>query len=98
MYERSNSKLPSQSTLKENYGSNESINFNYHCTKFSQLKYFIFTVVSYLLDSLQYKQFLVPFIDSGSCREEKFINILQNEQEKALVGVSFFIKNSESVL
>ena len=68
--------------MKENYGSNESINFNYHCTKFSQLKYFIFTVVSYLLDSLQYKQFLVPFIDSGSRWEEKIIDISQNEQKK----------------
>ena len=26
-----------------------------------------FTAVSYLLDSLQYKQFLVPSIDSSSC-------------------------------
>ena len=55
----------------------------------------IFTVVSYLLDSRQYKQFLVPFIDSGSCWEEKFINISQNEREKTLVGFSFFINTSE---
>ena len=33
LHERSNWKLLSLRTLKENYESNESINFNYHCTK-----------------------------------------------------------------
>ena len=75
--------------------NNESINSNYHCTKFSQLKSFFFTVVSYLLDSLQFKQYLVPFIDSGNRWEEKFVNISQDEQEKTCVGVSFFIKTPE---
>ena len=78
MYERSKSKLPSQSTLKENHGSNESINFNYHWTKFSQQRSFFFTVLSYLQDSLRYKPFLVPFIDSSS-RPEEFLKISQQE-------------------
>ena len=41
------------------------------------------------------KQFLVRFIDSDSCREKRSINISQNEQEKTLVEVSFFIKTCE---
>ena len=73
IYERRNWKLPSQSTLKENFGSNESINFNYHCNKLVSYRSFFFTVLSYLPDSLQYKQFLVPFIDSSSRLEEKYI-------------------------
>ena len=89
-YERSNWK----STLNENCGTKESINFNYYCIKFSQLKSFFFTVVSYLLYSQQHKQFLVPFIDRGSRWEEKLINISQNEQEKTWVGASFIIKTS----
>ena len=63
-----------------NNGSNESINFNYHCTKFSQQRSFFFTALSYLRDSLRYKQFFVPFTDSSS-RPEEFLKILQNQQE-----------------
>ena len=84
IYERSNWKLPSLSTLKENYGTNESINFIYHCTKFSHQKSFFLT-----------EQFLVPFIDSSSHLEEKFLKISQNQQEKAWVGVPFFIMTSD---
>ena len=44
---------------------------------------FFFTVLLSLQDSLQYKQFLVlPFIDSSSRSEEKFVKISQNDQEK----------------
>ena len=35
MYERIDCKLLLWRTLRENYGSNESIKFNYHCTKSS---------------------------------------------------------------
>ena len=37
-----------------------------------------FTGLSYLRDSLRYKQFLVPFIDSSS-RPEEFLKISQNQ-------------------
>ena len=73
IYERRNWKLPSYSTLKENFGSNESINFNYHCKKLISYRSFFFTVLSCLQNSLQYKQFLVPFIDSSSRWEEKCV-------------------------
>ena len=73
IYERRNWKLPSYSTLKENFGSNESINFNYHCKKLVSYRSFFFTALSYLQNSLQYKQFLVPFIDSSSRWEEKCV-------------------------
>ena len=36
----------------------------------------------YIQDSLQYKQFLVPFINSSSRSEENFFKISQNQQEK----------------
>ena len=42
-------------------------------TKLISSKSFFFTALSYLQDSLQYKQFLVPFIDSSSRLEEKYI-------------------------
>ena len=48
------------------------------CTKFSQQRSFFFTVLSYLRDSLRYKQFLVPFIDSSSHPEE-FLKISQQQ-------------------
>ena len=82
VYERSNWKLPLWSTLRENYGRYEIINFNYHCSKSSQLKSFFFTVLTYLQDSLQYNQFIVPFMDNKSRTEEKYLKISQNEQEK----------------
>ena len=94
VYERSNWKLPLWSTLRENYGRYEIINFNYHCSKSSQLKSFFFTVLTYLQDSLQCNQFIVPFMDNNSRSEEKYLKISQNEQEKIWVGVSFFIKTS----
>ena len=50
-----------------------------------------FTVLSYLQESLRYKQFLVPFIDSSS-RPVEFLKISQ--QENTGIGVSFFIKTS----
>ena len=74
--------LPSLSTLEENFLSNESINFSYHSSKSSQLKSFFFTVLTYLQDSLQYNQFIVPFMDNNSRSEEKYLKISQNEQEK----------------
>ena len=51
-------------------------------------------MLTYLQDSLQYNQFIVPVMDSKSRSEEKYLKISQNEQEKILVGVSFFIKTS----
>ena len=42
-------------------------------TKLISSKSFFFTALSYLQDSLQYKQFLVPFIDSSSRLKEKYI-------------------------
>ena len=93
IYERRNWKLPSQSTLKENFGSNESINFNYHCNKLVSYRSFFFTVLSYLPDSLQYKQFLVPFIDSSSRLEEKYIKNFAEWTGKKLSWSLFFHKD-----
>ena len=39
-----------------------------------------FTVLPYLQESLQHKQFLVSFIDSSS-RPEDFLKISQNQEE-----------------
>ena len=52
-----------------------------------------FAVLSYLQESLRYKQFLVPFIGSSS-RPEEFLKISQNQQKNTCIGVSFFIKTS----
>ena len=92
IYERRNWKLPSQSTLKENFGTNESINFNYHCNKLVNYRSFFFTVLSYLQDSLQYKQSLVPFIDSSSRLEEKYIKNFTEWTGKNLSRSQFFHK------
>ena len=51
-------------------------------------------MLTYLQDSLQYNQFIVPVMDSKSRSEEKYLKISQNEQEKIWVEVSFFIKTS----
>ena len=93
IYERRNWKLPSQSTLKENFGSNESINFNYHCNKLVNYRSFFFTVPSYLQVSQQYKQSLVPFIDSSSRLEEKYIKNVTEWTGKNLSRGLFFHKD-----
>ena len=51
----------------------------------------LFTVLSYLWNSLQCKQFLFPFIDSSS-RPEGFLKISQNQQENSSIGVSFYAR------
>ena len=79
--------------MKENFGSNESINFNYHCNKLVSYRSFFFTVLSYLPDSLQYKQFLVPFIDSSSRLEEKYIKNFAEWTGKKLNWSLFFHKD-----
>ena len=92
IYERRNWKLPSQSTLKENFGTNESINFNYHSNKLVNYRSFFF-VLSYLQDSLQYKQSLVPFIDSSSRLEKKYIKNFTEWTGKNLSRSHFFHKD-----
>ena len=81
--------LPLQSTLNENFGSNESINFNYHYNKLVSYRSFFFTALSY---SLQYEQFLVPFIDSNSRLEEKYINYFTRWTGKNLSRSPFIHK------
>ena len=44
-------------------------------------KVFLFYILSHLLDSLQYKQSLVPFKDSSSHSEKKLLRNSQNQQE-----------------
>ena len=98
-YERSNSQLFSQSTLKENHGNTKSINFNYHCAKFSQQRSF-FNILSYYkpLDIVHDNmQSVVPFIDSSGC-PEMFFKMLQTQLENTCVGVSFLMKLQASAM
>ena len=62
-------------------------------TKLISSKSFFFTVLSYLQDSLQYKQFLVPFIDSSNRLEEKYIKKFTELTDKNLSRSLFFHKN-----
>ena len=93
LYDRRIWKLPSLSTLKENFGSNESNNINYHSNKLVSYRSFFFTVLSYLQDSVQYKQFLVPFVDSSSRLEEKYIKKFTEWTGKNMSRSLFFHKD-----
>ena len=54
-YERSNSSLPSSSTLKGNDGNTKSINFNYHCAKFSRQRSFLIILPTVILQIPWYR-------------------------------------------
>ena len=75
------------------FWSNESINSNYHCNKLVSYRSIFFTTLSYLQDSLQYKQFLIPFIDSSSRLEEIYLKNFTEWTRKNLSRSLFFYKD-----